>query len=491
MISSLPAAFVCFAPEPKWVAWRYHQRGNGKPTKLPVNPHDGRFASVSDPATWGTFEKAKARAKAGRLAGVGLVLTAMDSLTGADLDGVRDPETGALKDWVAEIVALGETYIEISPSGTGLRIFWKGKIDRAIKNDNQSVEIYGNGRYLTITGNRLESSPDEICEAPRTKALLLARAGVSDSKSNGKSAAAPSSAAPTSCYLDTAALQNLDDWFWNPSKASKRSLWTATESRQKPWVTHEEDLSITPRGIVDWGVHDMGDPRNGKRTPVELVMEHGHLTSEAAVDWLAKKLTRDNSTDILDPADPMPSAEAIIAKAFTTERGRTLQRHRELFLRWDKSCYRPSTNEIIDKAIWDILHGAKRRTQRGMDRFKPSRSKVADVRSAIAACCLIDELIEPPAWLIHEPDLPPPGELFACANGLLHVPTRTIHPATSNFFGVAASTVTYDESAAPPDQWLKFLDQADLVTTRRSQPCRNGLDICLRPTRPNRNSCFV
>jgi putative DNA primase/helicase len=93
-------------------------------------------------------------------------------------------------------------------------------------------------------------------------------------------------------------------------------------------------------------------------------------------------------------------------------------------------------------------------------RFKPCRSKVVDVRTAIAACCLIDDLIEPPAWLINQPDLPPPGELFACSNGLLHVSTRTIHPATPNFFGVAASTVTYDESAAPPHQWLKFLDQA-------------------------------
>jgi primase-polymerase (primpol)-like protein len=77
--------------EPKWVAWRYHQRGNGKPTKLPVNPHDGRLASVSNPATWGTFERAEAQAEANRLAGVGLVLAADDGLTGADLDGVRDP----------------------------------------------------------------------------------------------------------------------------------------------------------------------------------------------------------------------------------------------------------------------------------------------------------------------------------------------------------------------------------------------------------------
>src|SRR6516162_6258598 len=33
----------------------------------------------------------------------------------------------------------------------------------------------------------------------------------------------------------------------------------------------EEDLSIAPNGIVDFGVADMGDPRLGKRTPIDIV----------------------------------------------------------------------------------------------------------------------------------------------------------------------------------------------------------------------------
>jgi putative DNA primase/helicase len=35
----------------------------------------------------------------------------------------------------------------------------------------------------------------------------------------------------------------------------------------------EEDLSIIPEGIVDFGVADMGDEREGKRTPIDLVLE--------------------------------------------------------------------------------------------------------------------------------------------------------------------------------------------------------------------------
>jgi hypothetical protein len=35
----------------------------------------------------------------------------------------------------------------------------------------------------------------------------------------------------------------------------------------------EEDLSILPNGIKDWGVHDLGDPLEGRRTPIQLVLE--------------------------------------------------------------------------------------------------------------------------------------------------------------------------------------------------------------------------
>lgn len=35
----------------------------------------------------------------------------------------------------------------------------------------------------------------------------------------------------------------------------------------------EEDLSIVSDGIVDFGVADMGDPKEGKRTPIDLVLE--------------------------------------------------------------------------------------------------------------------------------------------------------------------------------------------------------------------------
>ncbi|OYY06463.1 MAG: hypothetical protein B7Y70_16390, partial [Rhizobiales bacterium 35-68-8] len=56
----------------------------------------------------------------------------------------------------------------------------------------------------------------------------------------------------------------------------------------------QEDLSITSQGAVDFGVADMGDARSGKRTPIDLVMEHGGApdATDAAL-WLCDHLGRD------------------------------------------------------------------------------------------------------------------------------------------------------------------------------------------------------
>jgi hypothetical protein len=54
----------------------------------------------------------------------------------------------------------------------------------------------------------------------------------------------------------------------------------------------EEDLSISPNGIVDFGIHDMGDARGGKRTAIDLVIEYARLHEDAtdAALWLCEQM---------------------------------------------------------------------------------------------------------------------------------------------------------------------------------------------------------
>jgi primase-polymerase (primpol)-like protein len=133
------------------------------PTKPPVNPHNGRGASHSRPEDWSSYAQAAAAVRRYRLAGVGFVLSEDDGYTGVDLDKCRDVKTGQIEPWAQEIVNLAENYSEVSPSGTGICMIARGKIESTIKSDPAHVELYRSQRYLTITGDHgvdLSTFPD-------------------------------------------------------------------------------------------------------------------------------------------------------------------------------------------------------------------------------------------------------------------------------------------------------------------------------------------
>ncbi|AMV35295.1 hypothetical protein VN12_24430 [Pirellula sp. SH-Sr6A] len=155
----------CIRDRNQWVAWKYVERG-GKPTKAPLNPHNGSLASSTDASTWGTFAEAiEACRRNGSLAGVGFVFTADDPYCGVDLDDSVEESTGQLKPWAQQIVDRLDSYTEISPSGSGLKVFIKankpGSRCRKAYEDGE-VEIYDRDRFFTVTGNRLPSVPGDV-----------------------------------------------------------------------------------------------------------------------------------------------------------------------------------------------------------------------------------------------------------------------------------------------------------------------------------------
>src|SRR5215204_556360 len=103
---------------PQWVAWEWKPNG-AKPTKPPIDPRTGRYAKVDDPATWGSYEDALARALKQRLPGVGLMFTGAEGIIGGDLDSSID-EAGQFSPLAEQVLALAETYAERSPSGRGI-----------------------------------------------------------------------------------------------------------------------------------------------------------------------------------------------------------------------------------------------------------------------------------------------------------------------------------------------------------------------------------
>jgi putative DNA primase/helicase len=161
----------------------------------------------------------------------------------------------------------------------------------------------------------------------------------------------------------------------------------------------------------------------------------------------------------LDPQDPMRSAREFVASNFTKDKLRILHRHRGAFWSWTGSYYRLVGDDTIRSSIWAFLEKALRRADKGPPQpFKPNRARVGDVADALGAVCDLDEFISPSAWLTRH-EMPPAGELLACGNGLLHLPTGKLYPRSPDYFNLGATEVAFDTGASKPVQWLGFLKQ--------------------------------
>ena len=155
---------IMLAERRQWICWRLEPSSKGdRPNKTPYSPHANRRASSTDPGTWGTLAEAQAARKRYGYSGLGFVFTNGDDFVGVDIDHCRNKDTGALNETATAIIAKAATYVEISPSGEGLHLFFRGKIpEGGNKNSKTGVEMYAFGRYFTMTGNRLDGASMDI-----------------------------------------------------------------------------------------------------------------------------------------------------------------------------------------------------------------------------------------------------------------------------------------------------------------------------------------
>lgn len=166
----------------QWVLWKFAER-DGQTTKLPYQTN-GKLAKSNDASTWTTLAAALAAVE--KYSGIGFVFAADGDLCGIDLDGCRNPETGEVAQWAREVVIALNTYAEVSPTGTGIKLFIVGKLQGAgrkkdvadaprVCDKTPAIEVYDRGRYFAVTGLRLAGMPHE--PQPRQEQLnaLLAK----------------------------------------------------------------------------------------------------------------------------------------------------------------------------------------------------------------------------------------------------------------------------------------------------------------------------
>ena len=148
----------------RFCVWKM-EKGTGKSTRLtkvPYNPATGSKAQTDHPETFAPFATAMKTYAMGGFDGIGIRVSS--GIGAIDIDHcIR--EDGSLNDVAASILGIfKDAYFERSPSGTGLRGFFRVDPDFSydktvyyINNRKHGLEVYLPGatnRFVTVTGNQ-------------------------------------------------------------------------------------------------------------------------------------------------------------------------------------------------------------------------------------------------------------------------------------------------------------------------------------------------
>lgn len=146
--------------------------------------------------------------------------------------------------------------------------------------------------------------------------------------------------------------------------------------------------------------------------------------------------------------DAVQLANRYVEQHATHVDGVTLRRWRGDWYQWlePRGCYAQLTDEQVEADLY-------RRAGLG------KRSEVGDVRHALIA---VDDVLIDHVELGDSLDADvqsPAVDRTACRNGVLHLPTCTLTPATPRYFATSSLGVAYDPAAPVPARWLAFLTQ--------------------------------
>ena len=444
---------------PRWLLWREIQR-KGKRTKAPFTVRN-TAASSTNANSWAPFSEIKAVIlKRPRLFdGVGFSLGDLgtgDHVAGIDLDSCLD-EDGAVADWAPPIVDALNTYIEVSPSETGLKAFFRchaedaraarpafaietnnwgckrtvGKLNG--KDHGPAIEVYlGPGRYFTVTGKRWPTAPEDVAVLDRATldrvAQLVRRATGRVASSNGG-----------------------------------RDHNRTGRDNSRSAIAFRIGAKVVRDGA---GFEQMCDAIRDHADTAEWYREKGEPNNRRELRHIWDKVS---NAFVLSPFSPLDSARQLLKRNFTVGPDRTLHHQQSTFYHWTGACYSELPHESLRAHAYAFLDKAQVETKDGIAPFKPNTKSVNNVMDALAAAGQLPVGTKAPTWLDAGQRVAP-SEVLAFTNGLLHLPTRRLRPHTPLLFNLHAVDYPYDPKAPEPEAWLKFLnsiwgkDQASIAT---------------------------
>lgn len=433
---------------PVWLAWRGELKGD-LVQKIPYSPHGG-MGDTSDPKTWGVrsaAEKVAAKIVNGLGGGGGVVLGIGCGeglrLGGVDLDTCLTSPSD-IEEWASDVITRFGSLTEISPSGTGAKIFFlyreadierlhammtgDKKSGRQFKrpssgNHPPAIEVYISHRYFAVTDNVLgDLSELHIVEIDDLIWLLqeYGPAFVGDRPSSPRD-------------------QSRSGAAFRAGLAARRA--------GKSFDEMVAALQAAAPEISAWA-RTKGAARGGRE--LKRIWEKAGILLSGPPWSIALNA-------------PLDIAQLFLDARHMVDDLRALHRHRGVFYSWNGKTYSELPEDEARAALYRFLDECVTRSQDEEGNWqqhpvKPNARLVNNILDALRAAALLPATIEAPAWLDGRDDRKP-KDIIACANGLLYLPTLELLPHTPTFFTHNAIDIAYDPKAPKPVVWLGFLDQ--------------------------------
>lgn len=441
---------------PRWVMWRFVEIGEGETkrwSKLPVQT-TGQSASSTDPTTWTDFLSVQEAYQSNplRFDGVGFVFNDEDNLIGVDLDDCYDVQSGGFINAALQQIADSvDGYMEVSPSGTGVKIFTRASLQSAHVDHSIGLECYPRGRYFTVTGHHVRG------EVP-TEEQNLSHV-IPDRVVHMTGDTFADYMPPLDDYdlhrVETEVLANIDqhcgysDWL-NVGMCLHHQFngdYEALELWER-WSFGDGSVANYVAGATDtkWKTF-----KGGGSTLRSLIFK---INQKERKEALAK------GEIILDNGSPIKHARSFLDNMFSCEEGYRLVHYAEDFFEYKGTNYEVIEEATVRAKLYNFLDKCKKTGKKGeLTQFNPTPASVSAALDAVKALTHLANHAntKPPIWLEeYAPNKPEASQLISLKNGLFHLQDNIVLPHSLGFFTQNSLPFQYDPTAQCPT-WLKFL----------------------------------